>query len=148
MGGTKGKAEEGREADHRHAEDEGGREGGRRAGGGPQARPMTRGARPVTLLALFEGLGTSRLAVGAAINKAGGTAVLCASWYAEWQPVLYEAAERYWQQRTRLTGCAPHLPAAKDVWDVLRGAGGIQKVLDSTPRGAMLLMAGDHHASN
>ena len=118
----------------------GGRE---RARGGPETGPTTGGTRPVVLLALFEGLGTMRLAMGTAINKAGGTAVLCASWYAEWQPSLHGAVEKYWQQRKRLTGCVPHLPTARDVWDLLRGDGrALQGVLDSAPKDASMVLAG------
>ena len=101
------------------------------------------------LLALFEWLGTMRLAMDAAINKAGGTAALCASWYAEWQPSLHDAVDKYWQQRTRLPGCVPHLPVARDVWDLLRGNGrALQGVLDSAPKNASMVLAGDRRANN
>ena len=49
------------------------------ASGGARVGPTSRATRPVALLALLEGLGTARLAMDAAINKAGGTAILCAS---------------------------------------------------------------------
>ena len=90
-----------------------------------------------------------RLAMDKAINKAGGTAVLRASWYAEWQPSLHEAVGKYWQQRTRLTGCVPHLPIARDVWDLLRGMeghyGGCWTALR---RMRLWCWQGDHHASS
>eukprot|EP00974_Lingulodinium_polyedra_P133274 11224961-Lingulodinium_polyedra.AAC.1 len=84
-----------------------------------------------------------RVGVDDMLRQLGVPMVLRASYFAEINSDLGNAAKRLWQQWER-AGCGiAHSPVADDVWDILRnGAAPLRRVLQSVPPRGLVLIAG------
>eukprot|EP00969_Alexandrium_andersonii_P233624 10314783-Alexandrium_andersonii.AAC.1 len=64
--------------------------------------PTTPGMGPrLVLLSLFDGAGTTRVAVDMVLNAIGEPEALAAAWFCEKDAVLAAAEERSWQTRAQ-----------------------------------------------
>ena len=85
----------------------------------------------------------ARVGIDDALRALQAPEALVAAWSVEVEDVLAEAVTRVWDDHHTRQGVIPYRRAAACVWDLLRnGCAHLQAVLQSVPRGCLLLIIG------